>query len=205
MTSTVELRREVKEMQAKLWEVLKDCCTRSAEDVIAALPDDGEQFSAIHAARLRWAMLKGGFTHSEIVAMTSRLNKLHEAGKTPNTEVEWEEFVAEEYLKMGSIDDDTHRATLYILHQRYSTRLENPQLNAHEKMIYVLGKRINRCLDAHPTLKEDLVETLASETKLPTEMIWRISTGGLRVAGVLLEKIGRAVSRMEENLEVERV
>jgi len=196
MSTSQEIRIEVQTLREQYREVLLQASQKAAEGVLKYLPPPGERLNAIQAANVRWEMLQGGFSHREIHAILSKFNAIAEnKGVYPTTPQEWDTFIDEKYL--GLVGPETSRFTLTLLQMAWSGRLNNPVLNAHERAVFSIGKRINTILAANPADKDQIVGVVAKECGVQPEMVYRVATGGTRVTGQILMKMDRVVRRLE--------
>lgn len=196
MSTNAEVRAEVSQLQEKYRTILMEAAEKSAEGVLKLMPTDAETFSATKYARMRWEMLKGGFSHREIQGVLSKVAAISEnKSEYPHTVEEWKALVASKYL--SEITVETKRITLHILQQQYYNRLNCPTLNAHERAVFSIGKRINAVLERDPAETEGLIATIASECKVQPEMVYRVSTGGTKVTANILHLMDRSVRRIE--------
>jgi hypothetical protein len=203
MSTTQEIRAEAQVLREQYREVLLTAAQKAASGILEQLPVEGERITAIRAANIRWAMLLAGFTHRENQELMSKLNAIAEnKGVYPTTEEEVVTLI--ETACIGSdFHEDTKRATMYLLKEKWGWRLSHPLLNAHERMVFSIGKRLQAILQENAENKDALVATIATATGVQEVMVYRVATGGTKVPGVILQKMDRAIRRVEETLSHE--
>lgn len=203
MSTTQEVRVEVQNLREQVREILLTAAEKSYKDVVDSFPKEpGEKLGAIGAARLRWAMLQGGFKYEEIVAITSKINaKIENKEPLPAELHEWTQFVEEEYL--GFVTKETHRYTLGVKYRAYTRRLHEPLFNSHERMVVSIAKRLQTVMLRFPTPVETdtFINDLAKSCDVQSEMVWRVSTGGTRVTGGILHKMDHFLRQVELDLQ----
>lgn len=202
MSTNQELRIEVQGLRSQIREKLLTAAEKSFDKLLPHFPKEpGEKLGAISAANIRWEMIQAGFTYEEVQAIFSKMNALTE-NKTPfpATVAEWTYFIEDKYL--GYITPTTHRFTLGLLQRRYSRRLTGPLLNAHERTVVSIGKRIRAIHEKIPVAQvEQVMADIAASAGVQAEMVWRVATGGTRVTGAILGKMDHCIRQMESDLE----
>lgn len=200
MSTTQDIRAEAQVLREQYREVLLTAAQRAAEGVLQQLPAEGERITAVRAANIRWAMLLGGFTHREHQEVMSRLNAIAENKGVYPTSTEEVVALIEASCVGSDFHEGTKRVTLYILKEKWGHRLSHPLLNAHERVVFSIGKRIQTILESNPEDRGSLVASIATATGVQEVMVYRVATGGTKVPSVILQKMDRAVRRIEENL-----
>ena len=196
MTKRSETIQKVQTLQDQVRLQLVEAANKAWDHTQPLLPGVGEQFTPITFAKLRWEMLKSGFSHSEIAVVTNKLKARLDAGTPVQSLTEWIRTIAVDALL--PISDETSQFALYILEGGYKDRLAGKILNAHEKICYLTAKRIQELVeDESDDVRNAAFERIATECGINEEMIWRVATGGTRIPGSLLDKINRVLRRID--------
>lgn len=194
------MRQEAQQLQDKVRVQLLEAANKCSESIAAAMPTDGTEISALVYAKIRWEMLKAGFKHAEVLGIISKL-KAWQANH-PGEKLSAYDFIQTVTVKyLEPIGEDTSAFDLYIYHGEYQDRIAGKILNAHERMVFLIGKQIDMLLAGKdPDQQARMVKRLAAKTDCSDELIWRIATGGLRVPRTVLEKVNKVVRELNANL-----
>lgn len=200
MSTTQEIRAEAQVLREQFREAILLAAQKASEGILKQLPAEGERITAVRAANIRWAMLSAGFTHREHQEVMARLNAVAEnKGVYPTTTEEVERLIENACIGQ-EFNEGTKRITLFLLKEKWGWRLSHPLLNAHERMVYSIGKRLQTVFEQNPDEKNDLVLSIATACGVQDQMVYRVATGGTKVPGAILQKMDRAVRRIEEKL-----
>ena len=184
------MRKEVQDLQDKVRLELVIAAEKCFDEVMSYLPGEGEPLGAQAYARIRWAMLKAGFSHDEIVGVISKLKAADANKKQIKTILEWAKMVGVTYLE--PINDQTSSTSLLLKKAAYARRLSGVVLDPHERLVFLTGKRLREIMDSLPEAEQgELISGMSKDLGIIEELLWRVATGGHKVAGVHLEKINR--------------
>lgn len=192
MTKSSTLRKDVNDLQSQVRLQLSKAIDSCAEAVLPLLPNNGEDFTSQQYAQMRWEMLKAGFSHSEISGISSKIKAACLRGERPVDVSDLKIIVCTKYLE--PIAEFTSVIMLILKKSDYSRRLAGNILNAHEKLVFLIGKQIDELADGQePEVRAMIIKTIAEKSQCAEELIWRVATGGLRVPRVVLEKVNKVV------------
>lgn len=201
--TNAELLKECSDLYPKIEEIYLKTSSKVAENVLKHMPAAGEKLTASQYASIRWELLNGGFDYWDVRKIMSKLSAISEnLMPYPVNESEFVAFIHEKVLGTFDVNQNYTRTTLWLLSEEWTNRVKGPQLNAHEKCVIGIARRVNRLLAGTDEIeREKLITRIANDAKIQAEMVYRVATGGTKIPSKLLMVLDKAVRRIEISLE----